>query len=444
MNALRGSYIGLIATLALSGAVYGQVPASNDTSDGKANTGMGTGALGGPITSNQGNYNTASGYGALQSNTNGSGNTASGFEALLSNTTGSDNTASGQWALLGNTTGWSNVASGVDALYVNTTGSNNTASGANALYSSMTGSDNTATGNSALYSNTTGEANTASGMGALSSASDGTENTADGFYAMHNGLSGNYNAAFGSGALYGAAGANGSANTGVGATALHSYSTGNNNTALGASALYNNSTGSANIALGYEAGYNIKGSNNIDIGNEGTAADIAVIRIGSPGLHKEVLIAGIEASKITGSAVYVTATGRLGVLASSERYKTAIEPMGSNTAKLERLRPVTFHLKTDPKGALQYGLIAEEVAKVYPELVIRDEKGRIEGVRYDELAPMLLNEVQNQQAKIAEQASRLAELEGLKQQVAALVKANESMHAAIVKIQSKDRLAASR
>jgi Chaperone of endosialidase len=88
------------------------------------------------------------------------------------------------------------------------------------------------------------------------------------------------------------------------------------------------------------------------------------------------------------------------VLASSERYKTAIVPMGSDSDKLERLRPVTFHLKTDPKGALQYGLIAEEVDKVYPELVIRDGAGLIQGVRYDELAPILLNEVQQQQRKM--------------------------------------------
>jgi hypothetical protein len=88
----------------------------------------------------------------------------------------------------------------------------------------------------------------------------------------------------------------------------------------------------------------------------------------------------------------VTSSGQLGVLASSERYKTAITPMGENTKKLEQLRPVSFHLKTDPKGAVQYGLIAEEVDKVYPELVIRDDTGKIQGVRYDELAPMLLNE----------------------------------------------------
>ena len=130
----------------------------------------------------------------------------------------------------------------------------------------------------------------------------------------------------------------------------------------------------------------------------------------------------------------MTNTGRLGVLASSERYKTAIAPMGANTAKLGQLRPVTFHLKTDPKGALQYGLIAEEVAKVYPELVIRDEKGRIDGVRYDELAPMLLNEVQQQQTTITAQAAQLHDVQ----------KQLGNLQAALTKLQAKEELVANR
>jgi hypothetical protein len=132
--------------------------------------------------------------------------------------------------------------------------------------------------------------------------------------------------------------------------------------------------------------------------------------------------------------VYVTASGQLGVLASSERYKTAIAPMGVDTEKLQELRPVSLHLKTDPKGALQYGLIAEEVAQVYPELVIRDKAGRIQGVRYDELAPMLLNEVQQQQTQ----------LQDMKQQLAQLKQINESMQAAILKLQGEDQRIAMR
>jgi predicted nucleotidyltransferase len=153
------------------------------------------------------------------------------------------------------------------------------------------------------------------------------------------------------------------------------------NTALGNEALYSNTTGANNIAAGFHAGINLTtGSNNIDIGNAGEAAESGVIRIGTAGTQSKTFVAGIEGSKIIGAAVYVTASGQLGVLASSERYKTAITPMGSISEKLQQLRPVSFHLKTDPQSAVQYGLIAEEVDKIYPELVIRDGQGKIQGV----------------------------------------------------------------
>jgi hypothetical protein len=119
-------------------------------------------------------------------------------------------------------------------------------------------------------------------------------------------------------------------------------------------------------------------------------------------------VAGITTTQLTGSVVYVNSAGQLGVLASSERYKTFIATMNRSSEKLQRLRPVTLHLKSDPQGELQYGLIAEEVDKIFPELVIRDESGTIQGVRYDELAPLLLNEVQEQQRTIAEQKLDIA------------------------------------
>ena len=145
-------------------------------------------------------------------------------------------------------------------------------------------------------------------------------------------------------------------------------------------------------------------------------------------------MAGISNSKITGSAVYVTSSGQLGVLASSERYKTAIAPMGGNTEKLQQLRPVTFHLKSDPGGAVQYGLIAEEVDKVYPELVIRDDRGVIQGVRYDELAPMLLNEMQQENVQLHE----------VQAQLAALKQSNDVLQAAMRQMLDKDRRVAMR
>jgi hypothetical protein len=115
------------------------------------------------------------------------------------------------------------------------------------------------------------------------------------------------------------------------------------------------------------------GSNNIDIGNEGVAGENGIIRIGTAGTQTTAVIAGIENAIVTGKEVFVTSDRQLGVKASSERYKTAIEPMGVNTEKLQQLRPVTFHLKTEPQGDVQYGMIAEEVALIYPELVTRDE-----------------------------------------------------------------------
>jgi hypothetical protein len=420
-----------IGALALAGAAYAQVPASNDTSstDGNFNTGMGTGALGGPAATNGGAFNTASGYQALQSNTtNGNDNTASGYQALYSNTTGSANTASGVNALLSNTTGGNNTAAGYQALQNNTTGYYNTASGYEALQFNTTGGNNTAAGYQALQNNTTG-----------------SQNTAPGSYALDENTTGNYN-------------------TASGYEALFYNTTGNYNTASGVNALQHNTTGSSNIAVGLDAGANLTtGSNNIDIGSKGAAAESDTIRIGIAATHKATVIAGIYGTSVTGSAVVVSSTGRLGVTMSSERFKTAIAPMGANTAKLQQLRPVTFHLKTDPMGALQYGLIAEEVAKVYPELVIRNETGRIDGVRYDELAPMLLNEVQQQQKAATAQAEKVtalveqnvaqaAEMRDLKQQqvrdrqqqLADLKDLKQELHAALSKLHAEEELVAQR
>jgi trimeric autotransporter adhesin len=448
------NFILLSALSVVVEVAYGQ---SCVTSDGYENTACGTNSLKVVEGANGGAANSAFGYNALYHNTTGANNTALGLDALQANTTGYDNTASGLNALQGNTTGYDNTALGLGALTANSTGNNNTASGMNALEFNETGNnntaigfealinntigyDNTASGSVALFSNTTGEANTASGYQALSANTTGSDNTALGVSALVGNQSGGNNTATGGGALF--SNKIGNYNTASGFYALYSNTTGNDNIALGYEAGGTVSTGSNNIALGTFAGINVTtGSENIDIGNEGVATDNGHIRIGTAGSQKEVFIAGIENSKITGSAVYVNSNGRLGVLASSERYKTAIAPMGSNTAKLEQLRPVTFKLKTDAKGAIQYGLIAEEVAKVFPELVIRDEKGRIDGVRYDELAPMLLNEMQQQQRINSAQAAEIRELKG---QAAELNNLKEEMRAALQELKSKDQLVAQR
>ncbi len=382
---------------------------SNTT--GSANTALGLQAL---TENTTGANNMASGYQALYFNTTGNDNTATGYQALLSNTTGSSNTAGGAGALQSNTSGNGNAAFGNDALGANTTGINNTAtgyhalqdnatginnaaSGFDALYSNTTGSDNTATGSSALYSNTTGGFNTASGFDALQDNTTGGSNTASGFGALQENTTGGYNTAFGSGALYG--------NT-----------TGSGNTAVGLQALENNTTGGTNIAIGYFAANNVSGgnSNNIHIGNEGAAGDNNVITIGSG--QTVTKIAGIYGQSIepTNLQVCIDTTARLGTgncsgTPSSRRFKEQIADMGDTSSKLFQLRPVTFLYKPeydDGSHTLQYGLIAEEVAKLYPEMVEYDKDGQPSSLKYQALTPMLLNEVQKQAEQLRQQTDQ--------------------------------------
>jgi hypothetical protein len=403
-TASRLKYPLLLAALASAGASATQPPDVVDT-DANGNTAMGGTAL---LNLTSGLYNTAVGGHALVLNQSGVDNTAVGLNALYNNTSDA-NTAVGFAALASNTSGTLNSAVGAGALFNNTTGEQNSALGQNALFSNTTGLFNTATGWSALFATTNGQYNTASGYQSLYSNTTGTGNTAVGATALLSNTSAYNNSAFGSAALHG--NTTGAQNAGFGAYTLHSNTSGSNNVAVGYSALYKNTGGSGNIALGLNAGYNLTtGSNNIDIANEGSAGDTDTIKIGAQSTQSKTYIAGIANAKVTGAAVYVTSSGQLGVLASSERYKTAIASMGARTGDLQKLRPVTFHLKTDPHGAVQYGLIAEEVDKVYPELVIRDAKGVIQGVRYDELAPMLLNEVQQQKAELRVMQRQVAEL----------------------------------
>lgn len=217
--------------------------------------------------------------------------------------------------------------------------------------------------------------------------------------------------------------------------------TGVNNTALGYNALYAN-TGSNNIAIGAGAGMNFTlGSNNIAIGNAGVAGQSGTIHIGTSS-QKKTFITGIyHNSSVSGLAIVINSDGELGTVSSSKRFKTGIEPMGMTTAKLQQLRPVTFQYEADPRGTLRYGLIAEEVAKVYPELVVRDKSGRIDGIRYDELSPMLLNELQKQQQANAAQVAEIRELKG---QVAELNDLKQEMRTALSKLQSKEQLVAKR
>src|SRR6266481_2617629 len=305
------------------------------------------------------NDNTAEGTDALFSLTTGSENTANGFQALFSNTTGDSNTATGSQALPANTTGVRNTATGFAALESNTTGERNTATGRAAMVNNTTGNNNTADGHDALFSNTTAIRNTASGSFALFSNTTGPNNTALGYFA------------------------------------LFSNTTGNSNTADGYDALLNNTTGVGNIALGNFAGANLTtGDNNVDIGNQGVAAEANTIRIGTVGTQTQTFIAGVTGAAVIGVAVKVNASGQLGVPPSSARFKQDIQAMGEASDAILALRPVTFRYKhaIDPEGIPQFGLVAEQVEKVNPDLVARDDHGKPYTVRYEAVNAMLLNE----------------------------------------------------
>jgi hypothetical protein len=346
------------------------------------------------------NETTAEGDGVLFSLTTGEGNTALGSNALHANTTGSQNTATGCNALRFHITGDHNTATGRAALVFNADGEGNTATGRAAMGNGTTGSENTATGWQALFNNT-GDANTATAAFALWSNTTGFGNAANGHLALYSNTTGD-------------------SNTANGVNALINNTTGSGNTANGVDALYSNTTGSNNVALGNSAGgFLTTGDNNIVIFNDGVAGESNHIRIGSVGTHTSTFIAGISGTAVAGAAVKVNANGQLGVAPSSERFKAEIKPMDKASEAILALKPVAFRYKKelDPKGIPQFGLVAEQVAKVDPALVDRDGKGEIYTVRYEAVNVMLLNEflkehrnVQELEATVAQQQKEIQAL----------------------------------
>ncbi len=338
------------------------------------------------------NENTAEGINALFSLTTGTGNTAIGFSALQDDTSGTDNTATGYNTLYLNN-GTYNTATGVDALYSNTTGGLNTANGTSALYNNTMGGSNTATGVNALYTNKTGSYNTATGVLALKENTTGTGNTATGLQALYSN--------------------NGGDNTANGLNALYHNTTGGGNTATGEGALGDNTTGGSNIALGFNAGATLTtGSNNIDIDNVGVAAEGNTIRIGTVGTQTATFVAGIHGVTVASAVgVVVDVNGHLGTVTSSARFKDEIKPMDKASEAILALKPVTFRYKheLDPEGIPQFGLVAEEVEKVNPDLVVRDADGRINTVRYEAVNAMLLNEFLKEYRKVQEQDRKMEE-----------------------------------
>lgn len=354
--------------------------------------------------------NTAFGFHALRDNTEGGENVAVGVQALEENVLGDINTAVGHWALKGNQNAGGNTAVGAYALPGWSVGGTNTFR--------QLGGGNSAFGASALLNNETGDGNTAVGFAAMLGKHD-----------LMQGISGNNNVAIGASSLVELS--SGSSNTATGVLSLNLNSTGSRNTATGVSALSNLTTGNRNTAIGAAAGKAlVSGSNNIIIGgqNFGVAAENGVIRIGTKTFQKKAFIAGIRGVQTAlqaASAVFIDANGQLGTIRSSRRFKEDIRPMANVSERLFALRPVTFHYKEsdeDGSNPVQYGLIAEEVAVAFPELVINGQDGKPESVSYHLLATLLLNEVQKERQVTHQQASELerqsAELAHLKQNVA--------------------------
>jgi hypothetical protein len=335
---------------------------------------------------------------------------AVGTNALLNNTV-DNSTAVGAYALYSNTSGENNTAVAFQALYSNTTGMRNTGIGNQALASNDTATDNTAVGNNALLSTVTGDHNTAIGSFALL-FNTGQRNTATGANALNANTIGNFNTANGVAAL--GSNTTGGSNTAMGRSVLRDNTTGSVNTAVGATSL-SNCNGSGNIALGFGAGQNLTtGDFNIDIGNNGVAGEARTIRIGNQASQTATYIAGINGTTIPGgNGVVIDANGRVGTKPSSVRFKDHIKPMDKASEAILALKPVTFHYKKelDAERTPQFGLVAEDVEKVNPDLVVRDADGKIYTVRYEAVNAMLLNEFLKEHRKNEKQQAAITCLE---------------------------------
>jgi len=371
----------LIACFALSSTAQAVGPDTGGAIPG-ANNGEGIGAL---VSLTSGGWNTGTGYLSLKEQHHRSFNTATGGGSLFFNADGERNTATGAGALFHNTDGTDNTATGAFALFDNirigdVVGYSNTATGVEALGSNLSGYENTATGVNALVGNTYGVRNTAAGVEALLSNVIGNYNTADGFRALHSNTSGSFN------------------------------------TAIGDETLYNNTWGGGNVALGNAAGLNVTTANNvICIGTGIQGANVSdTCFIGN--------IFGVTTG-LDAASVVVDANGQLGTVASSRRFKKEIKPMDHASESILALKPVTFHYESDAKGRPQFGLIAEEVAEVNPDLVVRDKNGEIYTVRYDAVNAMLLNEFLKEHRTMQEQQKEINGLKAeLKQQRALIQK----------------------
>jgi trimeric autotransporter adhesin len=379
-----------------------------------------------------GTYNAAVGYLALESNTNGSFNTAVGAGTLIFDI-GDENTAAGAGALLSNTIGANNTANGAFALFSNTSGSNNIAIGANAGLNLTTGSNNVDIGNAGFAGESDtvriGDSQTTTFIAGISGdatfapnrvvvvngdsqvgsvdintlvvGSRPNDNTAVGAGALPLQPTGGYNTAVGFDAL---STDTGNQNTACGAGALEFNTSGENNTAIGLGALESNTTGNNNTAIGQTAGSGVLTASNVTcIGFNAYGADVS-------NTTWIANVYGVTTQSGTTAPVVVSDSGQLGTVVSSERFKRDIATMDKASEAVLSLRPVSFHYKSDTTDTPQFGLIAEEVAKVNPALVLSDKEGKPFTVRYDQVNAMLLNEFLKEHRKVQEQEATIAQL----------------------------------
>jgi hypothetical protein len=350
---------------------------------GTYNTGVGIFSL---LSLTDGKFCTGVGAGTLLANT-ADQNTATGAGALLSNMTGVGNTANGAFTLFNNTDGSNNTATGPETLFTNRTGQGNTATGAQALFfndgdpANEEASFNSAFGNGALFANTTGEANSAFGSRALVANDTGNFNTAVEDEALFNN-------------------ADGGNNTGVGLSALANNTSGFGNTAIGSQSLINCNTGGGNTGLGAQSGFNVTTASNV----------ICIGNIGGDNIDNSCFIANIYSNVqpvigIDPDYITIDSNGRLGrsnLNGSSRRFKHNIEPMDKASEIIFGLKPVSFRYNKeyDPAQRPSFGLIAEDVAEVAPDLVGRNKKGEPDSVRYEQINAMLLNEFLKEHRKV--------------------------------------------
>ncbi len=370
-NTFLGVTAGTLAVTGLNNTGLGY-QSLNSIGIGHENTATGSGSLQNALDIAQNNC--AYGYQALNATTQGVNNCAFGYQSLMSLGNADDNCAMGYQTMLNCTGAGSNVAIGRSVWDTGIGVSNyNVLLGHQVARSITSGQKNISLGYRSLAANDVGSNSIAIGELALAST------TADG-------------------------------NIAIGQFSSQQMTSGSQNISIGNASLSTGTlTGTNNIALGGNTGNSYTGaeSGNILLGSSvtGTVGESNTTRIGVQGTQTKCVIAGIR-GVTTGNAnaiaVLVDSAGQLGTVSSSRRYKENIDDMDDASDALYKLRPVVFNYKADETKRMQYGLIAEEVEEAMPRMVVYNEDGLPETVKYHDLPVLLLNEIQLLNARITD------------------------------------------